>query len=264
MADHPAPPSDPSPDQWLTPERLDLVQRELGASSLVLRLAGLHTTALTYWVRLQLAAEMEPSPDWPLQEREEELDQLEEAWLAKHNLETFGLDPSQLRQKLLVAPACSRWARKQWQHRLESLYLERKDQLDRASCRLIRLSDKHLALEIFHRLRANEQSFEALSLAHGEGPEKSQGGLLPLQPLSKLPYGLAQVVANLKQGGLTPPIKLGKSHAIVQLEQFEPAQLDIAMEDFLLGQELRAWVLSVVERLRGHIALVTSSQPAEH
>jgi parvulin-like peptidyl-prolyl isomerase len=258
MAQSTPPPRDPDPDHWLMPERLQRLQQELGPSVGLLRLAGLLNQVLAYWVRVELAAEMATSPSWPEQEREQEIDQREEAWLAKHDPASWGLGTAQLRKKLLVAPACDRWARQQWQHRLESLYLERKDQLDRASCRLLRIGEKHLALELFHRLRAGEDTFEQLSVAYGEGPERANGGLLPLQPLTKLPYGLAPVLRNLKPGELTPPQAFGKGFAMVQLEKFKPAPLDNAAREFLLAQELNAWILSVVERLQSHLILANS------
>lgn len=252
-------PRDPDPEVWLTAHRLQHLRDQLELAAPLLRLGGLLNKALAYWVRTELAAEMESSPTWPAHERKAELEQLEQAWRDKHNPEALGLNDLQLQQKLFVGPACRRWARQQWQHRLETLYLERKDQLERASCRLLRVSDQHLALELFHRLRAGEDSFEQLARNYGEGPERLQGGLLQLQPLALLPYGLKPLLEKLKVGELVAPRPLGDRFALVQLEQFEPAPLNGATEELLLDQELNAWIRELVNRLQ--TLLVSETNP---
>lgn len=251
-------PQDPDPELWFTPERQQRLEQQLVTAVPLLLQSGLLTNVLGYWVRMELAREMAASAAWSEQEQQQELDRLEDAWRAKRGAASLGLSEPQLRQKLLVAPACLRWARQQWKHRLETLYLERKDQLDRASCRLLRLSDKYLALECYHRIRAGEASFERLALEHGQGAERFQGGLLPLQPLSKLPHGLAPLLIKLKNGELLPPQRFGKGFALVQLECMELAPLDAAAEELLLNQELNAWIQQLVGALKAHLTSSTN------
>ena len=79
------------------------------------------------------------------------------------------------------------WAEYQWGHELESIYLARKSELDRMSLRMLRVSDAGLSMELYHRIRAEEASFEQLSWRYGEGPERLQGGLIKNQRLDDLP-----------------------------------------------------------------------------
>ena len=62
-------------------------------------------------------------------------------------------DKIQLRNKLRVAPASLVWAREKWGHRIASLFLERKDSLDRASCRLPRSKNKDLLMKFITVLK---------------------------------------------------------------------------------------------------------------
>ena len=123
-----------------------------------------------------------------------------------NSLEKACLTAEQLRDKIRVAPASILWARKQWKHRIASLFLERKDSLDKASCRLLRSNNKDLLMELYHRIKNGEQTFEELSMRFGEGPERINGGLIPEQSLEKLPLGLAKVIVNLKIGHLSIPL----------------------------------------------------------
>jgi parvulin-like peptidyl-prolyl isomerase len=241
----PAAPFEPDPRAWLTPERCDQLQQQLGASSPLLRQGGLWRAALGYWVRWQASLEA----DWPAEQEQAVLAELEQQWFAKHSLAEAGLSGAELRAKLRVGPAVARWSRQQWGHRLESLYLQRKSLLDRASCRLLRLRDKNLALELYHRIKAVETSFEQAAQEFGEGPERHQGGLIPLQPLERMPFGLAPLLQRLEPGRLSMPLRLDKGFCLVQLESFQPSQLDPATEELLLAEQLQLWVEAVLDQL---------------
>ena len=80
---------DPAPEEWLTSERLEDLQVQLGASVPLLIRADALRTVLNCWIRGELGVD-------------------EDAMLA--------------------------WAHAQWGHRLDSLFLQRKDRLDQASC----------------------------------------------------------------------------------------------------------------------------------
>jgi parvulin-like peptidyl-prolyl isomerase len=256
---NPAAPFEPDPQRWLTPERRDLLWQQLGAGASLLRQGGLWRAALGYWVRWQASLEAE----WPVDEEQASLEELEQQWLTKNSLEEAGLSAAELRAKLRVAPAVARWSRQQWGHRLESLYLRRKSQLDRASCRLLRLRDKNLALELYHRIKAAETSFEQVAREFGEGPERQQGGLLPLQPLERMPFGLAPLLERLEPGRLSMPLRLNQGFCLVQLEQFQPSQLDAATEELLLAEQLRLWIDAVVDVLVAELGCSDES-PADH
>ena len=111
-----------------------------------------------------------------------------------------------LRAKLRVGPAAARWCKEQWGHRLDSLFLQTKNQLDRASCRLIRLRNKSLATELYHRIKAKEVSFAEAAREFGEGPEKHKDGLITLRPLGSMPFGLAPVLDSPKPGTIKPTV----------------------------------------------------------
>ena len=241
----PAAPFEPDPQHWLTPERLALLQQQLGSGATLLRQAGLWRAALGYWVRWQASLEAE----WPADEEQACLEDLTQQWQAKHTLKVAGFSAAELQAKLRVGPAVARWSRQQWGHRLESLYLQRKSQLDRASCRLLRLKDKNLAVELYHRIKGAETSFEQAAREFGEGPERLQGGFLPLQPLERMPFGLAPLLQRLEPGRLSMPLRLDPGFCLVQLEQFQSSQLDGATEELLLAEQLRLWIDAVVDRL---------------
>ena len=202
---------DPAPEEWLTTERLEPLQAQLGESVPLLIRADVLGTVLGCWIRGELGVD-------------------QEARLA--------------------------WAHAQWGHRLDSLFLEGKDRLDQACCRLLRVKQQGLALELYHRLLAEEATFEQLSQDFGVGPERFQGGLLKQQPLASFPGNLGQLLRKLKPGQLSMPLQMGKLFAVVQLEAFVPAVHGDASTQRLLKLELDQWVEGMVTHLE---ALVSST-----
>jgi len=236
---------DPDPHEWLTTDRLTSLRLQFKDCSTLLRQAGLWRAMLGYWVRWQVSLEAE----WSSEEELNILENLTRQWQSRNNLAAANLTPSELRSKLRVGPAAIRWSRQQWGHRLENLYLQRKHELDKASCRLIRLNDKHFSFEIYHRIKAGETTFEQAARDYGMGSERIQGGLLPLQPLSQMPFGLAPLIERLQLGQLSKPLRLGDGFCLVCLERFDSAKLDVKVEETLLAEQLRLWIDQVVNIL---------------
>ena len=247
MASSYAPPkklsTDPLPQIWFSEERLTGLRSDFSPTIEFYRLSGLLNQALKYWIKLEICNELISKDSlWPALEREAELEDLQSKWLQNHSLEELALDPSALRKKLLVKPATLRWARLQWEHRLESLYLEKKSKLDKASCFIIRFNNKNLATEIYHQILAGEITFESAAYQHGLGQERFRGGKLSLAPLDQMPFGIAPVLRKLKAGELTMPLRLGKGFVIIRMGEFVEARFDSSMENYLLEGELESWL----------------------
>ena len=230
---------------WLTKERLGkLSDLTLSARPLLLQ-AGLWRATLGYWVREQASLEAY----WDPQDEKQALDKLEEQWRAKTTTDGLSLDPEMLRAKLRVGPASARWSRQQWGHRLDSLFLQAKSQLDRASCRVIRLSSKPLATELYHRIKAKETSFEIAAREFGEGPERNQNGLIPHNP-SVHPLVLRRFLNALSQPA-QPTLRL--KGFVSELVELGLSQLDEATGQALLDEQLRLWIDSVVDVLESKL-----------
>lgn len=242
-------PIEPDPHTWLTEERLEGLKRQTTSARHILTQAGLWRATLSYWVREQASLEA----CWESEDEQRKLDELEEKWRSRTPADLQKLDPDTLRAKLRVTPASSRWSREQWGHRLDSLYLQSKSQLDKASCRLIRLRSKPLTNEIYHRIKAGETSFEMAAREFGEGPERKQDGLIPIQPLGSMPFGLAPVLEHLKAGQISQPMRIGKAFCLVKLIELRISRLDEATSEALLGEQLRLWIDSVVDVLESKL-----------
>lgn len=238
-------PIDPDPQLWLTPERRALSRSQFSSCAFLLRQSCLIQSMLAYWVRWQVSLEV----DWPPEDEEDFINLHLENWTKKNQRNNICLCEDELRAKFRIEAAAARWSRKAWGHRLESYYLKRKSSLDRASCRILRLTDKNLAMEIYHRIKAGEISFEDAARQFGIGSESLTGGLFPLQPLERIPFGLAPLLERLVPGQLSMPLRLNSGFCLVQLVALEPSKLDIQTEELLLEDLFQHWVKVVVSEL---------------
>ena len=147
------------------------------------------------------------------------------------------------------------WARGHWEHRLETLYLNEKHNLDVVTCSLLRVKDQYLAFELYHRLKAGEEKFSELSWRYGEGNEKSNGGRFLKQRYDQLPSGLHPLLRKLKPGEVLKPHRMGEWYVLLTLDELIPAQLDETTQTLLLNRELRQWALAVQEYLTAQLEL---------
>ena len=147
-------------------------------------------------------------------------------------------------QKLLLS-----WASDQCNNQLETLYLAEKHHLDQVTCSILRVKDPCLALELYHRLKAKESTFERLSWKFGEGEEKKYGGKISNQKMSNIPLIFHSLIKKTSVGSVLKPHRIGDFYVILRLDQFKPAEFDDSMKNDLLRLEVNRWILSTQRQL---------------
>ena len=248
---------DPEIQQWCSQIRLQKLRSELGPAVRTLLWTKKLHSVVTSWVRRELISDFLESGEFGSQsDRNQKLLLASDQWQSLNGENTsppcdkIDYENWYFAEEVLVA-----WSRQQWEQRLESLYLSKKQGLDFVSCSLLRVKDQSLAFELSLRLKANEASFEQLSWKYGEGPERSQGGRFEHQRLECLPNALRPLLAKLKPGGVLKPHSLGDWFVIVALDELVPAQFDDTTKLYLLSCELQAWLQKLSLYLVHHLEL---------
>lgn len=145
------------------------------------------------------------------------------------------------------------WCNYHWGDRLYNLFLENKSDFDIASLRMLIIPDKGLATEIYHQLRAKEIDFSGAYRLHSELIPSTTDGFIESSSLKQLPYGLGRLVARLKTGEITSPLKLLDKFAIVKLEAMQPAQFDETTTALILSNRFNKWVGFMVSSAKGQL-----------
>ena len=168
-----------------------------------------------------------------------------QAWCQQNNLtlselETFALRPLKIQK----------FQREKWGHRLESYFLDRKDELDRVSYSMMRFKDGGAAREIYHRLTEGEQSFAELAREYSQGAEAKNGGLIGSMPMDMPHPIIARMLKLSKPGQLWEPTQVEEWIIIVRLEKLIPAQLDDRMRCRLLSELFNNWLSGQLNQIK--------------
>jgi parvulin-like peptidyl-prolyl isomerase len=158
-------------------------------------------------------------------------------WLEQNN---FSL--AQFEQLIMRTIKLDRFKLENFANKVDSYFLQRKSQLDRASYSLLRVKDFHLAQELFFQIQASEATFAELAHQYSGGQEAENGGSIGPHELSIPHPTLAQKLRSLKAGELAYPIQILDWFAIVKLEKYLPAQLDDPMRIRLTDELYDRWL----------------------
>ena len=222
----------PTPDEWVTSILYDEIISFLTPLHFLPNNSPLISSLLSQWIEYQLTQSSSPTSDD-----------------FSSFLQSSGLPPVDCD----FIPASSspnfkilEWSFFQWGHRLETLYLSRKEELDTFTARLLSVDDQNLAYELYLRLKEAEADFSTLSIQYGTGPEKYRGGLLKAQSVSSLPPHLKKLVQSMHKGSFLKPFPYAKGYAVLQLEELNPALFDLSTKVKLLNLEFADWKSSII------------------
>ncbi|PSB55755.1 peptidylprolyl isomerase [Chamaesiphon polymorphus] len=166
-------------------------------------------------------------------------------WLERNNCTLEQFEHSVMRTIKL-----DRFKQLTFNGKVDSYFLQRKAQLDRAIYSLLRVKDPHLAQELFFRIQDKEATFTELVKQYSGGQEAEIGGVVGPHELSVPHPLLAQKLSSLKPGQLSPPVHIADWFVVVRLEKYIPAQLDKTMRSRLIEELYEQWLQAKLNQLK--------------
>ena len=173
-------------------------------------------------------------------------------------LEVNHLDSNDFNNLALKDLRVKAYCKKNFDHKAESRFLERKSQLDIVVYSLIRVKDIFTAKEIYLRISENESDFGDLASLYSEGIENRTRGLVGPIPLGTAHPALLEVLRTSKPGNVQPPFEIDGSHLVVRVESYEPAQLDDFMREKMTEELFNQWIEVQVNGI--HDSLINPKQ----
>ena len=170
-------------------------------------------------------------------------------WLQQNN---FTL--AQFEYLVLRTIKLDRFKQENFVSKVDSYFLQRKSQLDRASYSLLRVKDFHLAQELFFRLEAGEATFPELVKQYSQGQEAETGGSIGPHELSIPHPTLAQKIRSLKPGQSSAPLQVSDWIVVVKLDKYLPAQLDDKMRARLVDELYDRWIQDRLNQFKSNSA----------
>jgi parvulin-like peptidyl-prolyl isomerase len=137
---------------------------------------------------------------------------------------------------------------------VEKLFAENRLNYDRVSLYQIVFNDDKLAQEIFYQVEEDEISFyEAAHLYDADEQRQARCGYEGIVYRWSLHPAIAAAVFANEPGQITGPIPLDKTHHLVMMEKFLPAELTDELRKELLNQLFQQW-------LEGELSYVLHNQ----
>jgi hypothetical protein len=167
-----------------------------------------------------------------------------QAWLKKKRLSYADLLYFATKKERL-----ERWQQRRYREEAEIRFLERKLELDAVVYSLLRLKDRDLADELFHRIRAGEADFPSLAESYSEGKEKNTRGLIGPVPLAAGHPELASRLRVSRPGQLWPPFQVSDLWVVMRFEKLLPAQLNAEMRARMVEELFQVWFRERVQLL---------------
>ena len=157
-------------------------------------------------------------------------------WLEKNKLNLKSFETIALRDSKL-----KEYCKNNFNNKIESHFLNRKDELDVVIYSLIRTSDPYLAQELYQRVINNEEDFGSLATKYSEGIEKKTRGIIGPVAIQKSHPNLAEFLKRSIPGEISTPIKIEPFYLVVRLESYEPVQLDNLMREKMSIELFNNW-----------------------
>lgn len=210
--------------EWLTQDRFESLQSQLEPSLDILLYSGCMDKILTMWIRKEIVKDFK------------------------------ALNPIDSNEKADI-DILNLWSLERWGSRLKDLFLERKDQLDLVSFRLIRIENQAVSLEVYHRLKEKESSFDYLANLFGVPSDKSKDTLRKKNRMGSLPIELQKKIRTMSPGDLSKPLNTNQGFLLVQLEDFEEAKFTEPLKKKILLDQFSLWAAIVVKVIRDRLEL---------
>lgn len=173
------------------------------------------------------------------------------------------LSPEDL-QRIAARPLrLRRFCEREFQHKAEARFLERKTALDRVVYSLLRLEDPGLARELYLRIAGGEADFAELAAAYSQGPERQTRGVVGPVPLLQAHPALAQRLRSAEIGHLMEPFQVEQWWLVVRVENFTPASFDREIQDTMVRELFEEWLQQeVAQRMASLVAALDSEAPS--
>lgn len=126
--------------------------------------------------------------------------------------------------------------------KVEKVYFERRDLMERVTFKLVRNEDKGIILEAYQRLVEGEEDWAQISNRWGIDPEKKFQGKYKQMKVHKLNRDLINALKRNDPGKISQPIRLGKYFGIVQLDEWMSVELNETMREKIENDLYYEWI----------------------
>jgi parvulin-like peptidyl-prolyl isomerase len=129
-----------------------------------------------------------------------------------------------------------------WGDEVEGYFQKQKGGLNRVILSILQVEEGSLMQELFFRIQSGETSFAEAVLDYSQGMHASKGGILGPLLFRELTPAIGQLVKKMEPGELSPLFEMDNYYTVFRLDEWEAAQLDDRMHQFLVDELFNSWL----------------------
>jgi hypothetical protein len=153
-----------------------------------------------------------------------------------------GMNPEQLATITTRTIKLQKFKQAGWGNQVKDYYQTVQQRLHRVTYSILLVEDGLLAQELFFRIQSGEQSFAEIAIEFSQHETASKGGLIGPISIKDVPPAIAQVLFQLKPGGLSPLFQLDIDYGFIRLNQLLSPQLNEHTIQVLLDELFDNWI----------------------
>ena len=145
----------------------------------------------------------------------------------EEHLKTINLSEYHLKKLSTINAKCRLWSENIWRDYVPQMFLEKKEYYDEAKFKIVRIpiTEGKKVNELYHRIKAKENTFEEIALNYGNGDERLKGGCIRKIRFNNPQRSLVNHLKNRRAGELISPFKLNEWYIIIEVIYIQAAEL---------------------------------------
>lgn len=139
---------------------------------------------------------------------------------------------------------------KEWfDSQVDNYYLQRREELEKATFLIFRSKVKGIVLEGEQRMRNNEETWKDLSDRWGSKPEQDTGGLCKNMSINQVPTEITKELQRLSVNEISQPFRIGPFYAITKLIGWKSVELNEQLREALAQEMFAKWIDNITGEL---------------
>ena len=166
---------------------------------------------------------------------------------AKH-AEEIGLTIELIEEKILRKIKIDMFKEEKWGVRINSMYLQKKDEYDLVTYKCLVSDDGNVMKEVYFRIKDGEETWESM-MKQFKGRKDSRSGVIGPIEAGKMEKELIDALKKAGKGNIIGPIRINSGMAVVELIDIKPKTTDKKLIAEIINREYESWLKQETEQI---------------
>ena len=163
--------------------------------------------------------------------------------------EDMGLSKELIEERILRKVKIDIFKEEKWGARVNSMYLQKKDEYDLITYKCLVSDDGNVMKEVYFRIKDGEETWENMIKQFKGGRKDSRSGVIGPIEAGKMEKGLMDALKKAGKGNIIGPIQMKSGIAVVELVEIKPKTIDKKLIVDIINREYESWLEQETEQI---------------